>query len=1007
EGVTRFVEVGPDAVLTALAQQTLDVEDAVFAPVLKARVPEVEAFAAFLGRAHIAGLPVDWDAFYTGSGAERVELPTYAFQRERYWVSQSVASGDPAAAGLGRIEHPLLSAAVPVGDRDEWVFTGRLSQDSAPWVRDHAVLGAVLLPGTALVELAAAAGREAGSPVVEELVLEAPLVLGADTSVHLQVKLGEADGSGRREVAVYSRAQGEDDATRQAVCHARGTLGTATETVPDWPTQWPPAGAEPVAVDALYARFADLGFDYGPAFQGVRAAWRDGDSLWSEVALRDEEADAAGDFVLHPALFDASLHGGLDWLDAGDGSTRLPFSWSGVRLGAPATGYVRVRVTPVGDAVLRVDIATETGEPVASVAELAFRTVDPGQLKAARREQGDALFRIDWVPVTSVGQNGGGLARVVPLGAACPTELDELERSVAGGTAAPELVVVRLDAPAEQPTADAAHAVARDTLALVRKWLASETLTAARLVVATRGAVAVGDEAVEPVLAPVWGLLRSAQSEHPDRFLLLDLDAGEHPDWTALAGLDEPQLAVRAGAVLAPRLVRAATPDAPHGAPLAADDAGRPWDPEGTVLITGGTGGLGAVFAEHVVKQYGTRHLTLVSRRGPGAEGAAELAARLESLGAQVRIEACDVADRPQLARLLGSLEQPLTAVIHAAGVLDDGVVASMTAEQLERVMRPKIDAAVHLHELTADTELSAFVLFSSITALLGTPGQANYAAANAFLDALAAARRAHGLPAVSLAWGLWAESAGMGGDLSDTGRARLARTGMRPLPTGLGLELFDRSARYDAALLAPVLLDLGGLKAGARAGTVPTLLRALAPRPPRRGASTGVPLVQRFPGIAAAERERAVLELVQQQVAAVLGHSSPGSISPTRAFRDLGFDSLSAVDLRNRLIQASGVRLAPTMVFDHPTAAAVTELLLSELGGDAGPQTSVDQRLDEFEALVTGLRDTEKDHVAGRLRLLLGTLTDHGTGHTGDRIEAANTMDEVLELLDAEFGDA
>ncbi|WP_436850586.1 SDR family NAD(P)-dependent oxidoreductase [Streptomyces longwoodensis] len=1006
EGVTRFIEVGPDAVLTALAQQTLDIEDAVFIPALKARVPEAEAFATFLGRAHVAGLPVDWDAFYAGTGAQRVELPTYAFQRERYWLPSNAGSADLAAAGLQPVEHSLLSAAAPVGDRDEWLFTGRISLNSAPWVRDHAVLGTVLLPGTALVELAVVAGRQVGSPVVEELVLEAPLVLDADTSAHLQVKLGEVDEDGRREVAVYSRPQGEGDAVQQAVCHGRGTLGAAeAEVFPDWPAQWPPAGAEPVAVDEVYSRFADLGFDYGPAFQGVRAAWRDGDSVWSEVVLRDEEADAAEEFVIHPALLDASLHGGLDWLDAGDGSARLPFSWSGVHVGGRTMGCVRVRIRSAGDAALRIDIASEAGEHVATVRELAFRSVEPGQLEAARRDQGDALFRIDWVPVTPVGRDGGRSARVVTLGAAYGTELDQLERSVAGGTAVPDLVVVRLDTPAG-PTAAAAHAVARDTLALVQKWLASEPLAAGRLVVVTRRAVAVGDEDAEPVVAPVWGLLRSAQSEHPDRFLLLDLDAGEQPDWSALAGLDEPQLAVRAGRVLAPRLVRAGAPDA-DGRPLASGGAECPWNPDGTVLITGGTGGLGAVLAEHVVKQYGARHLTLVSRRGPAAEGAAELAAGLESLGAQVRIEACDVADRNQLAQLLGSLEQPLTAVVHAAGVLDDGVVASMTQGQLERVMRPKIDAAVHLHELTADTELSAFVLFSSITALIGTPGQANYAAANAFLDALAATRRAHGLPAVSLAWGLWAESAGMGGELSDTGRARLARTGVRPLPTGLGLELFDRSAQFDAALLAPVLLDLGALRAGARAGTLPTLLRALAPVPPRRSGVTGVPLAQRFSGIPAAERERTVLELVQQQVAAVLGHSSPGSISPTRAFKDLGFDSLSAVDLRNRLIQASGVRLAPTMVFDHPTAAAVTELLLSELDGDTGAESSVDQQLDAFEALVNGLEDAEKAHVAGRLRLLLGTITDHGPGRTGDRIEAANTMDEVLELLDAEFGDA
>ncbi len=968
EGVTRFVEVGPDAVLTAMAQQALDTEGSVFVPVLRGRTPEAEAFAGFLGHAHVAGLPVDWAAFYAGSGAQRVELPTYAFQRERYWLDQGVGSGDPAAAGLGRMDHPILSAAVPVGDRDEWVFTGRLSQDSAP-------------------------------PVVEELVLEAPLVLGDGVSVRVQVTVGAADGEGRREVAVYSRPETDGDSSPQATCHARGTLTAADDTVTDWP--------------------------YGPAFQGVRAAWRDQDAVYTEVALREEEAEGAAGFAIHPALFDAALHGGLDWLDAGDGSARLPFSWSGVNLpeaGAAAgagAASARVRISSVGESALRVDLATEHGEPIAGIAQLSFRTVERSQLKPARADQRDALFQLDWVPVIPADRSGKGPISVVTLGPMHHTDIDELERAVAEGAVVPELVVAAIQAPADR-TAAAVHTVARETLALIQRWLEADMLEAARLVVVTHRGVAVGDEAVDLAQAPVWGLVRSAQSEHPDRFVLADVDGngnghgngdgngdvdGGTPDWAALADLAEPQLAVRSGRVLAPRLVRAAAgAEAPGESP-------RPWNPDGTVLITGGTGGLGAVFAEHFAREYGAKHLLLVSRRGTAAEGVPELVAGLEALGAQVRVAACDVADRDQLAQLLGSLERPLTAVVHAAGVLDDGLVASMTAQQLERVLRPKLDAALHLDELTADADLSAFVLFSSITALIGTPGQANYAAANAFLDALAARRRAEGLPAISLAWGLWAESAGMGGELDDTDRARLARIGVQPLTTALGLQLFDSSRQFGTALLAPALLDLRGLKAKGRADALPVLLRALAPVPTRRTEATSITLAQRFSAVPAAERSRTVLELVQQQVAAVLGHSSPGSVSPSRAFKDLGFDSLSAVELRNRLTRASGVRLAPTMVFDHPTTASVAELLLSELGGaelaEPSAEERLDQQIDELETMVTTLEGAEKAHVAGRLRLLLSTITDNGTQRTSDRIDAASTMDEVLELLDAEFGEA
>ncbi|MGW7349627.1 SDR family NAD(P)-dependent oxidoreductase, partial [Streptomyces sp. NPDC054854] len=351
-----------------------------------------------------------------------------------------------------------------------------------------------------------------------------------------------------------------------------------------------------------------------------------------------------------------------------------------------------------------------------------------------------------------------------------------------------------------------------------------------------------------------------------------------------------------------------------------------------TVLITGGTSGLGALFAKHLVAGHDVRDLLLVSRRGAGAEGVAGLVAELEAAGATARVEACDVSDRQQLAALIASLEEPLTAVVHAAGVLDDGVIESMTVEQIERVMRPKVDAAWHLHELTAGMDLSAFVLFSSVAALIGAPGQANYAAANAGLDALAAKRRADGLVATSLAWGLWAEAGGMTGQLGGAEIARLERMGVSALSAELGLELFDQSFSADAALVAPVKLDTAVLRSRARAGMLAPLLRGLV-RTPARRAETGGSLAQRLAGVPEADRERVMLELVQTQVASVLGHASGAAIDPERAFKELGFDSLSAVELRNRLARATGLRLPATLVFDHPTPVAAARMLLSSIG--------------------------------------------------------------------------
>jgi hypothetical protein len=285
---------------------------------------------------------------------------------------------------------------------------------------------------------------------------------------------------------------------------------------------------------------------------------------------------------------------------------------------------------------------------------------------------------------------------------------------------------------------------------------------------------------------------------------------------------------------------------------------------------------------------------------------------------------------------------------------------------------------------------------------LVGSPGQGNYAAANAYLDALAAHRRTQGLPAMSLAWGLWAD-AGMAGTLDAAEVSRVERMGVQPLPTELGLELFDQAHRHDVALLVPVRLDLGALRAQARAGMLPPLLRGLV-RAPARRVEAEVSLAQRLAGVPEADRERVVLQLVQAQVAAVLGHSSLAAVDAQRAFRDFGFDSLAAVDLRNRLTRASGVRLPSTLVFDHPTAAAVATFLLAEVGGIA-TEAPVDQELRRLEDVLASVAGSDRRRVAGRLRKLLVALDAEEGQHTSQRIEAATTADEVFQLIDAELG--
>jgi NAD(P)-dependent dehydrogenase (short-subunit alcohol dehydrogenase family)/acyl carrier protein len=439
----------------------------------------------------------------------------------------------------------------------------------------------------------------------------------------------------------------------------------------------------------------------------------------------------------------------------------------------------------------------------------------------------------------------------------------------------------------------------------------------------------------------------------------------------------------------------------------------------GTVLVTGGSGGLGALVARHLVAEHGVDRLLLVSRRGPEAPGAAELEAELRELGAQVSLVACDVSDRQQLASLIDSIpeEHLLTGVIHAAGVLEDGVIQSLTPARIDAVLAPKSEAAWHLHELTEHLDLRAFVLFSSAAGLLGGMGQGNYAAANAFLDALAAYRRARGLAGISLAWGQWAsvESASaMTGALRSGDLARLARAGVAAFSAQEGLELFDAACAQERALAVPLRLDARALRAQARAGALPAVLRGLVRMPahgaPSAAGSNGESLALRLAGVSETERESIVLELVRSQIAIVLGYSSAQAVDPRGVFKELGFDSLMAVELRNRLSAATGQRLAAGLLFDYPTPAAMASHLSSRLAQDgAGEAASLDAEIDRIEQIVSAIDtdEIERNRIATRLKAVVSQLGDNQPQRNGvtvaEKIDSA-TADEMFELIDNEI---
>ncbi|GLY39359.1 hypothetical protein Amsp01_053830 [Amycolatopsis sp. NBRC 101858] len=1275
-GVTRFVEVGPDAVLSAMVGDCVDGEVFVTATQRRKR-PDVEAVLTAVAEAHVHGFSPDWTTLV--AAGERAELPTYAFQRRRFWPGSAGRTGDVATAGLAASPHPFLGATAELAGAAGVLGTGRLSLRTHPWLADHGIGGSVLFPGTAFVELAVDAGDRAGRTQVEELTLGAPLVLPATGGVRLQVLTGAPDESGACSLTIHSRP--EDAAPDSPwTLHASGVLTPAVPVRGDDLTEWPPAGAELLETDGLYDRLADSGFGYGPVFQGLRKAWRHGEDVFAEVEL-PEDADTSA-FGLHPALLDAVLHAAafLPFAPAPNG--RLPFSWRGVSLHAEGARGLRVRLTKTGPESLAIAIADSAGRAVATVDSLALREFSPDQLVA----RPDALYRLTW-PV----HDGDGVDPSWTV-----------VGSLADVTDVPDVVVVPF---ATRSVREATH----DALALVQTWLADERFAEAKLALLTSGAVVTeeGDGPADPALAAVWGLVRSAQSEHPGRFVLLD--AGDVAELPAALATGENQVAVRAGTARVARLAKGsdaltvpagdwrvdiadrgtldgltvvpcpefAEPVAPgavrisvraagvnfrdvlntlgmypgpatspglegagvvtavgdgvtrfapgdrvmgmfggafgpvaevdermlcrlpaglsfaqgasvpvvfltalyaltdlgdlqpgetvlvHAAaggvgmaavqlarqlgaevygtasagkwdtlrasgladdhiassrtldfeaefraatggrgvdvvldslagdfvdaslrllprggrflemgktdvrdpervaaehpgvryqafdlveagydrirelfdrllewfeagvltpvPVTAWDVRRapaafrhvsqakhvgkvvltvpaPLDPHGTVLITGGTGGLGRLLARHLADS-GVRHLLLASRRGPVAEGVEELRTELASLGAETTVVACDAADREALAKLLADVprQHPLTAVVHAAGVLDDGLVGALTPERLDAVLRPKVVAAANLDELTRDLDLSAFVLFSSAAGVLGAPGQGNYAAANAFLDALARHRRAAGLPALALAWGPWLPTGGMTASLSDADVRRMARSGLPPLPADQGLALFDAALGAPDAVLVPMLVDARVLGST----DVPEQLRGVVRTAVRRrtaGAGAAeADLRQRLAGTSGEDRRQALLDLVCAQVGAVLGYGGAETVDPLRVFKELGFDSLTAVELRNRLSAASGIRLPATLIFDYPTPAALAGYVGEELFPDS-PSVEADED-QEFRAALASI-PVARFREAGLLEAVL-KLRDGGAAPESPDDDAFGEMgvDDLVRL--------
>lgn len=698
---------------------------------------------------------------------------------------------------------------------------------------------------------------------------------------------------------------------------------------------WPPPGSDAWDTADFYARLANRGFQYGEAFRGLRAAWSSGDDIYADVEIDTTSSSAKPEsFHVHPALFDSALHAALGpVLNAEDGLF-LPFALRQVRVRTPGAKAMRVHITPNGKNSLSLSAVDSSGRAVVSVGSLALRPVSSEQLGAAAGQSG-RLLRLEWkrLPLQQtvrtdeehwafLGTDHLGLTGALKAAKRQFTTyqtLRSLDAGLRNGEPVPSVLL--LSCTDGSDGAAGVRAATQRALILVQEWLRDERFASSRLVFVTRGAIASkpGDDCLDLPGAALWGLVRSAQTEHPDRFVLVDLDETESygPAFVSAVAAAAPQVAIRRNTLLRPRLSRCS--------PAAKSRGTERWNPAGTILITGGTGSLGAIIARHLVKRHNVSRLVLLSRRGPAAPGVSELVAELTSLGAQVEVAAGDAGDMVDLKRVLAAIppEYPLTAVLHSAGVIADGTVTGLTPRKFEQVFHPKVDAALNLHEVTRDLPGCELILFSSVSGLLGGAGQANYAAANAFLDGLAQHRKAAGLPAVALAWGLWDD--GMANELGSADLSRMARYGLAAMSPEEGLALLDASRGHNDPVLVPVRLNEAALNAGTSA--LPEMMTDLASRPAGSrsvAAQAGEAMAFRegLAQLPAAEWEPAIVKFVRGQVASALGHESADDIETDRELAELGFDSLTSLELGRRLSAATGLRLPATLPFDYPTPA-------------------------------------------------------------------------------------
>ncbi|MDI3284213.1 type I polyketide synthase [Polyangium sp. 15x6] len=962
DGHQFFVEMSPVPTLTLTLHAAVEESGRPGAVVGSLRKGEGGTRRMLLswGELHARGLPLKYDRVLPKG--RRVPLPTYSFQQERYWIEPTKKR---AAAGWIRSEHPLLGAGRLAADSGAWLFDTTLSRHDPAWCRDHVVLDRTLLPAVALFELMEAAIEAiggAGHPSLTEGLVHTPLVLPDRGEVRLQVSVVPSGIGGARRVLVHSTPVGREAEQLSWVLHAEAAFEPPGKEKAAPPALWklPPEGAVQEPLAGYYEALRRHGLEYGPGFQTLRASFTedrgdDGVVRWVNVSLDTSWHAEAKSHIIHPALLDGVLHALGLWQGEVQDGLYLPFWIEGMEIWQKGHTALWARVTRVkeNDEVHRADVTLydERGIFAGELRGLRLKRADEASLRrASGAERHD--YTVTWQELPR--RAGGSLGRFAWIsdGGALATDVKRaLERRGVRVEEASLDALAGFDGilrvwPSSPSEGDGLfeRTMALSTEALTElQALVSNERRPARLVWVTRGAIATESREDVPALgqSPLWGLARSARNEHPELGLrIVDIDPSG-VDGDALVEVlfreDEPDVALRRGRVLVPRLVRAESNSSAPGSELSF---------EGSFLVTGGLGGLGRLTARWLAEK-GASHLVLVSRRGVETEAAREVKAELEALGATVTVAACDVADEDAARRLLDAMPAalPLRGIFHCAGVLDDGVLRTVTPERLARVMAPKIAGAWNLYRLAQGLDLRCFVMFSSVAGTLGGPGQSNYAAANVFLDALAHHGRARGFPATSLAFGYWGAKTGMTSHLDRADVERMANLGMGALSMDQGIRLLETALARGDVFSVPMALDPVRLRMTLERSQepVPAILRSLVRPRASHSVQTSSLLREKLEKLPMAERRAAIVEMVREEVADRLGLGSPGDIPLQRPFLELGLNSLMAVEIRQRLGARIGIPLPATLLFDAPTVDKLATVLVDRIDAARGAAQSSD----------------------------------------------------------------